>query len=489
MTTGEGGAAEGNASKEKPPVGSNSCLFSTGAFIDSSFTEGTLTDGSHESPAFYSTRLGGRFGDPSTADVILHLHLNNEPASDWSFTSDTLFGRQLVQVYLHSYALSRSKYFAVLLSDRWQQQNHTSSENSLKFHCKLVVPATTDSIDHYLTVLQLLYIDDLSASINSVSTAICLLPVALKLLFEDCIKRCVKFLEAVPWSENEENKILKLIPLLSDEESKELLARVSPAKKNSSEEMLHDLVFLVHNHPNDVFAKDLVDNLLKDLSSGELVRRVLDRGFERSLDVVKKSLKEYKSPELGRDDYMYDEIAMAQRPLLYQAMKNANNLLWLVERMIELRVADMAVKAWSEEASLTMDLQRMFFDDEWHYCAPSLPIFVFCCTSRIANAVATGHTLAARQARMKLVEHWLPVLIGWKESATMDTYCKSLCTELEETFLRIISTLSVSDAQELLQQCLGFAIQNVGDFPHLVTAFTTWFRRANRSPHPDDFGQ
>jgi hypothetical protein len=44
--------------------------------------------------------------------------------------------------------------------------------------------------------------------------------------------------------------------------------------------------------------------------------------------------------------------------------------------------------------------------------------------------------------------------------------------------LRIISTLPMSDAQELLPHCLSFSTRNVEDCPHLVTAFNTWFRRA-----------
>ncbi|KAI7997599.1 hypothetical protein LOK49_LG10G01227 [Camellia lanceoleosa] len=53
---------------------------------------------------------------------------------------------------------------------------------------------------------------------------------------------------------------------------------------------------------------------------------------------------------------------------------------------------------------------------------------------------------------------------------------KSLYLELEETFLKIISALPMSDAQELLQQCLSFSTRNVEDCPHLVTPFNTWFR-------------
>lgn len=87
------------------------------------------------------------------------------------------------------------------------------------------------------------------------------------------------------------------------------------------------------------------------------------------------------------------------------------------------------------------------------------------------------------QVRMKLVEDWLPVLRVCKEnvSAGMSNY-KSLYLELEETFLKITSTLPMSDSQMLLKECLSFSTRDIDDCPHLVTAFNTWFRRAKHPP-------
>lgn len=87
---------------------------------------------------------------------------------------------------------------------------------------------------------------------------------------------------------------------------------------------------------------------------------------------------------------------------------------------------------------------------------------------------------------MKLVKEWLPVLIVCKDNISVLHTHKSLYTELEEIFLGIISTFPLSDAQELLRQCLSFATRNVDDCPHLVTAFNTWFRRAARPPQAED---
>ncbi|PPS03304.1 hypothetical protein GOBAR_AA17362 [Gossypium barbadense] len=399
-----------------------------------------------------------------------------------------------IQIYLHSSVIRRAKYFAAILSDCWQHRTNADAKsnngaegsrsndnNNNLVQLNLAVVDDPNSISIHLTVLQLLYTSDFATVIDSASTALEILPVALELLFEDCVKSCLRFLEAVPWSEEEEKRVLSLIPFLREEESKELLARLSPGKEDSCEEMLHGLILAaIHNHPNMAFVKAFVAKLLRDFSSRESARRVLERAFETSLKVVKESLEEYTSPDFRGD---HNETEAIQRLNLHTAMTNGRHLLWLVERMIELRVADSAVVEWSEQASFTADLQRAFRDDAWRNIVPGLPAVVLRCTCKLANAVAAGTILAARQVRMKLVKDWLPVLLVCKDNVSpMLPSHKPLHLELEETFLRIISTLPMSDAQVLLQQCLSFSTRNVEDCPHLITAFNTWFRRATRPP-------
>jgi hypothetical protein len=251
------------------------------------------------------------------------------------------------------------------------------------------------SIEVHLSVLKLLYTNDFNNVINSAAAALDILPVALKLLFDECADYCVKYLEAVPWSEEEEKRVINLIPYLREEESEELLARVSPAKYDSCEEMLHGLILAaIHSSSNMAFVKAFVAKLLRDFSSRESARRVLEMAFETSLKIVKESLEEYSSPNFRGD---HNETEAIQRLNLHTAMTNGKHLLWLVERMIELRVADSAVKDWSEQDSFTADLQRAFRDDAWRNIVPGFPAVLLRCTCKLANAVASGTILAARQ--------------------------------------------------------------------------------------------
>ncbi|OVA18701.1 hypothetical protein BVC80_1831g262 [Macleaya cordata] len=388
--------------KKRHRNGSSSRL-STYAVIDSSISDGTLTETAqkpsnfHRSSSSSSSSTISRFNDSLTADVILSVHLESLPFvldADSSTTAGSV-DQEHAKLYLHSDVLHRSKYFSALLSDRWQKDSVNDSERTSRvFNLKLKVPALMGTIDVHLTVLKMLYANDFSVDINSVSSALSILPVALELLFEDCVKYCVRFLEAVPWTEDEEKKVLSLIPFLRQEESIELLSRVSPVKNNASDEMLHGLILAaIHNHPN-FSPKTFVAKLLREFPSRDAVQRALDRAFDSHLKVVKESLEEYSSPNFRGD---LNETEAIQRLNLHTAMTNGKHLLWLVDRMIELKVADLAVKEWSEQASFTANLQRAFREDAWRNIVPGFPAVILRCTCKLASALAAGSILASRQ--------------------------------------------------------------------------------------------
>ncbi|XP_054776308.1 BTB/POZ domain-containing protein At1g63850-like [Prosopis cineraria] len=466
----------------------SSCAVIDGSFSDESLCVVFQKPRTCRSPCIGdSSATTPFFNDSSTADVILRLFVDSASPLGSSFSSDSgsvdpAVSTSDLHVYLHSDILRRAKYFSVILSDRWSGQSRPQESDGL-LKLNLGVPLASGAIQSHLTVLELLYTDDFANTIDSASTALDLLPVALELLFEECVRSCVTFLEAVPWSEEEERRVLNLIPFLREEESKELLARVSPAREDSCEVMLEGLISsAIHNYQNTAFVKAFVAKILRDFSSRESAKRVLEKAFNASLQTAKECLEEYSSPDFRGG---HNETEALQRSNLHEAMTRGRHLQWLLDRMIELRVADAAVIEWSEQAAFTADLQRAFRDDAWRNIVPGLPAVLLRCTYRLAKAVSAGAILAARQVRRKLVEGWLPVLVVCKDSVSPMSPYKALYLELEETFLRIISTLPMSDAQELLPKCLSFSTRNVEDCPHLVTAFNTWFRRAAQPVKPD----
>ncbi|KAI9123975.1 hypothetical protein K1719_005275 [Acacia pycnantha] len=279
------------------------------AVIDSSFSDESLCVVSKKPRIRSSPCIDGSsatttpsFNDSSTADVILRLFVDSASPLGSSFSSDSgsvdpAVSTSDLHVYLHSDILRLSKYFSVILSDRWNGQSRPQESDGL-LKLNLEVPLTSGAIQSHLTVLELLYTNDFANTIDSASTALDLLPVALELLFEECVRSCVTFLEAVPWSEEEEGRVLNLIPFLCEEEAKELLARVSPVREDSYESMLEGLISsAIHNYQNTALVKAFVAKILRDFSSRESAKRVLEKAFKTSLQTAKECLEEYSSPD------------------------------------------------------------------------------------------------------------------------------------------------------------------------------------------------
>ncbi|KAK1275721.1 BTB/POZ domain-containing protein [Acorus gramineus] len=413
----------------------------------------------------------GGFNDFSSSDVLLRLQLH-----------PSLSPPPPIDLYLHSPPLRRSRYFSALLSDRWSKGTFSSGGGD-----SLLLNLNVPAFDAHVSVLRLLYSPDFSGAIASPSDALSLLSVALELLFDDLIGACVRYLEAVPWTEEEERAVLSAVPFLSPDESAVLLARLTPdGADDAAEEMLQGLVHAAigGTEPKVATVKAFVARVLRDFSPRDTVRRVLVRVFVSSLAKVKELLEAYWRPDVRGDR---DELEAKQRLNLHSAVAKGRHLLWVVERMVELGVAEEAVEEWSEQGAFAGDLEKGFRDDAFRNIAPGLPTIMMRCTCRLANAVTAGEVLAARQVRLKLVKDWLPVLKVCRDNVSpIPSGQKLLYQELEETFLRIISTLPMSDAQKLLQECLTFSTRNVEDCPHLVLAFNTWFRRANGSTNNVD---
>ncbi|KAG0614608.1 hypothetical protein M758_6G190000 [Ceratodon purpureus] len=429
------------------------------------------------------------FGDASTADVVLHLQQEESSLPEQDKAVDEIGDPsqsgapehgEAHALNVHAQILTQCRYFDALLSDRWQdgaQNPQEECEKTRPIRINLcMVPGR--HLSSYIATLKLLYTHDFFGTIKNVESALNILPIAAQLLYDHCISFCVRFLEAVSWTREEERRIVELVSCLQLDESSALLARLSPVKESAVVDMFNGLVYAAtHNHQNGATVKAFVAQLLSGHASRDTVRQVLDRAFKHSLKIVQDSVEEYTSPNVRGH---HDEIEALQRQHLHTAVVNGRHLLWIVERMIELRVAETAVVEWSEQGAFTANLKRAFSDDTWRNIAPGLPALVLRCTCRLASAVSVGSIIASQQVRLKLVKDWLPVLVS-RDNLVSANHNKSLHQELEDVFLNIILTLPMADAQKLLQQCLSFATRNLEDCPHLVNAFDVWFRRATQA--------
>ncbi|CAH9127753.1 unnamed protein product [Cuscuta epithymum] len=239
-----------------------------------------------------------RIDDRLTSDVVVRLRTQDR--DHW--------------VYCHSHILVRqSKYFAERLSDTWPVCQNLESRNCVEVHCE------ENDFDHTLHTLRLLYLSS-DSSVNAdifhgVRTALGVLQAAFKLGCPEVVTACAEYLEAVPWEEDEEEDILKLIPNMGPE-VRPVLARLQPVvpsvmiklflsamrfATSSPPASLNDLKITAQEELDDMLTEDnnapllTADNNDIKLEVVQCIKRLHDRWTQISfkiLIVVQKLSKE-----------------------------------------------------------------------------------------------------------------------------------------------------------------------------------------------------
>lgn len=161
-----------------------------------------------------------RYGDRQSADVLLTLRPPD--------------GRPpLPPLLLHSHALRRSEFFEARLSERWAAGEHSNP---------LQITLDTENgreSSTYVRCIQLLYVPDRvkHTSFRDVQDALGILEVAAEFLFHDCVDACMRYLEAVPWTSEDENAIRASIVNLHLQASPDLAARLRTTESSAVDTM------------------------------------------------------------------------------------------------------------------------------------------------------------------------------------------------------------------------------------------------------------
>ncbi|XWS28917.1 hypothetical protein CRYUN_Cryun25bG0113000 [Craigia yunnanensis] len=111
------------------------------------------------------------------------------------------------------------------------------SPRSEKGVSQTVVISECDTVEVYVKTVVLMYCDDLKKRLigENVNKVLALLTVSAAIMFDAGISSCLEYLEAVPWSEDEEEKVLSHLSQLALHGSMtEVLQRVSSEPSTSA---------------------------------------------------------------------------------------------------------------------------------------------------------------------------------------------------------------------------------------------------------------
>ncbi|XP_042516293.1 BTB/POZ domain-containing protein At1g63850-like [Macadamia integrifolia] len=388
---------------------------------------------------------GNQFNDSTTSDIKLTLS-----------SKDGL----TVSINVHRHILvAHSRFFAAKLSDRWSKQQRSLPH--------MIEISDCEDIDIYMETLGLMYCKDVRKKLTKedVSKVLGILKVSAAILFDAGIVSCLEYLEAAPWAEDEEEKVASLLSQLNLEGAGagEVLKRVSVEAAtgakvgNNNEEVLQRLLQVVLEGKDEKARREmkgLVSKMLRENSSqNDLSKESLYSASDGCLQLLRVHFLKAASSDLQDAG---------------QIARQADNLHWILDILIDRQIAEDFLKTWASQ----MDLS------EAHSRIPAVHRYeVSRVTARFFVGIGKGQLLASKEVRCLFLQTWLEPFyddFGWMRRAS-----KGLDRHLiEDGLSNTILTLPLPWQQEILLAWFNRFLNSGENCPNIQRGFEVWWRRA-----------
>ncbi|KFK39948.1 hypothetical protein AALP_AA3G310200 [Arabis alpina] len=297
--------------------------------------------------------------------------------------------------------------------------------------------------------------------------AIDVLEVAAGINFSRAVLSCLKYLEVVPWTEDEEEKLRRLLAIYNfdDATTSEILARFNSNETENSQDSLSKQLVWSITSCRDVNPRNELKSLVKGL-------------------LCKSSVYEKQQPEINKEDiyragkYCVDSLAKLfeegnsssrkGKPLIEDISRDVENIIWLLEIMIDREIAEEFVEMWGKERRLV----------EMHEKAsPMVRYELSRVTGVMFIAMGKRRVQCRGEARAGLVEAWFrPMLIdfGWLQRCKKGLDMK----EVEEGMGQTLLTLPLKQQYQVFMEWFRWFSKHGSECPNLSKAFQIWWRRS-----------
>ncbi|XP_073050659.1 BTB/POZ domain-containing protein At5g60050 isoform X1 [Primulina eburnea] len=332
-----------------------------------------------------------------------------------------------------------------------------------------------DDVEVYVEAVVLMYSDNLKTKLMGmeVSKVLSLLKVSSALLFDDGIRTCLEYLEAVPWSQDDEELMVSHLNQLQLDKSRTdaVLQRLTaePSTTASADEIFLKLSFGVLQAKDDKSCKEM-----KVLISRLLKNNANNHGFHDRLDITRDTLYNLCDRCLSSlvlclsEATCLDESMSERSTLMGEIAREADNMQWIVGILIDRKMGDEFVKLWGDQKELAV----------LHSKIPSLYRHeVSKITAQLCISIGRGHVLVPKDTRFSLLSTWLVALYDdfrWMRSAGKSVDKKLI----EEGLCRTILTLPLAQQQSILLDWFNRFLNIGDDCPNIQRAFEIWWRRA-----------
>ncbi|KAK8685060.1 hypothetical protein V6N13_041070 [Hibiscus sabdariffa] len=394
-----------------------------------------------------STRSpGNQFNDPNSSDKKLTL------SSKDGISVSMNVHRQIL--------VAHSRFFAVKLSDRSSETNGSGEPYSVEI-------TDCDDVEVYIETLRLMYCKDLRKMLmrEDVSNVLGILKVSAAIGFDAGVLSCLEYLEAAPWTEDEEEKVASLLAELRLESvgAGEVLKRVSVEVTNGNdngdnERVLLKLLHVVLQGKDEKARREMKELILKMLrenpSQNDLRKESLYSACNGCLELLRHHFLRAASSDLQE---------------VNQINRQADNLHWILDILIDRQIAEDFLKSWASQSELS----------ESHSKVPAIHRFeISRVTARLFVGIGKGQLLASKEVRYLLLQTWLVPFYDdfrWmmrRASKGLDRHL------IEESLSNTILTLPLSLQQDILLAWFDRFLNSGEDCPNIQRGFEVWWRRA-----------
>ncbi|KAF6157675.1 hypothetical protein GIB67_037248 [Kingdonia uniflora] len=384
---------------------------------------------------------------------------NDQASSDVKLTLSSKDGLSVSMNVHRQILVASSRFFAGKLTDGWSNQQRSLPH--------IVEILDCDDVEIYIETLRLMYCKDLRRKLmkEDVPKVLGILKVSAAIVFDAGVLSCLEYLEAVPWAEDEEDKVASLLSQLHLQGTGpgEVLKRVSvevaeePEEGSSNEEVLSKLLQVVLEGKDEKARREmkgLVSKMLREnSSSNDLSKESLYSACDGCLQLLRLHFLNAASSDLQH---------------VKQIARQADNLHWILDIMIDRQMAEDFLKTWADQTDLS----------EVHSTVPAIHRYeISRVTARLFVAIGKGQLVASKEMRCLLLRTWLGPFyedFGWMRRAS-----KGLDRHLiEDGLSNTILTLPLACQQEILLSWFDRFLNSGEDCPNIQRGFQVWWRRA-----------
>ncbi|KAK8672838.1 hypothetical protein V6N13_111197 [Hibiscus sabdariffa] len=348
--------------------------------------------------------------------------------------------------------------------------------SSGKKMCRIEVPEV-ENLGVFRETIELMFEEDIAKRLIKigVNRAIDTLEVAAGIMFRRGVLSCLKYLEAVPWTEHEEEKLRSLFTRFKfdDATSRDILARLySQQSTDTLQNLARHLVSSITTC-SDTNARNELKSLVKGLLS-------------------KSSVYEKEQPDINKEDFysvcqsclsvlvnLFEEASDAiphertgkkemGKPLIARISRQVDNLNWLLEILLDRQMAEEFVDLWAHQGNLLKLHERASPMVRYELSRVSAILFI---------AMGTGKLHCCWEARSGLLQAWFgPMLLdfGWLQRCRKGLDMKAL----EEAMGQTLLTLPLKQQYVLFMEWFRCFSKNGTECPNLSKAFQIWWRRS-----------